>query len=329
VRRRAATSLRPALERLDARTLPSGAVTAALVAGTLEVRGDERDDRVVIRLVQGRGIAREVGERAAIEVSGAGRFPLGAVRSIDVAMGAGNDVVSLRFTRRKLAVVLDGGAGDDRIRGSAGVEQIRGGAGDDTIVGRGGRDTVDPGPGSNRVNGRIIIITDPAPGGGPVVGPDEPAPAPTTKPPFTILPPAPPALPDISGWVTRLTELVNAERAKRGLGTLAYNTQLEQIARIQAEQMVRFGLMQHTLPGAQYPDMRSRADAVGYRLEWLGENLAYNYPDPEGVVQGWIFSQGHRENLLFATATEMGVAVRLDEWGRVYVALELGRPAGA
>jgi hypothetical protein len=40
-----------------------------------------------------------------------------------------------------------------------------------------------------------------------------------------------------------------------------------------------------------------------------------------------MFSQGHRETLLYATSTEMGVAVRLDEWGRAYVALEMGRPA--
>jgi hypothetical protein len=41
-----------------------------------------------------------------------------------------------------------------------------------------------------------------------------------------------------------------------------------------------------------------------------------------------MFSQGHRDNLLFAPCTEMGLAVRLDQWGRVYVALEMGRPLG-
>jgi uncharacterized protein YkwD len=65
---------------------------------------------------------------------------------------------------------------------------------------------------------------------------------------------------------------------------------------------------------------------VGYALSWLGENLAYNYGDPEGVVQGWMMSTGHRDNMLFAPFTEMGAAIALDGGGRPYIALELGTP---
>jgi uncharacterized protein YkwD len=322
-----AHALRPAVESLADRTLPSASVTAALADGVLRVLGTAADDRITISLVQNRVILRTLGERAAIEVAGVGRFPLSAVRSIEVAAGAGNDRITLNVARKGLSVVLDGGAGDDTIRGSASAETIRGGAGNDTILGRGGRDTIDPGPGTNRVNGRKVVVNDSSP-----LSPTAPAPAAPSpsapKPPYTVLPTSPTPALDISGWGDRLATLVNAERAQRGLGVLAYNTQLEQIARIQVDQMVQFGLMQHELPGAQYPDMRGRADAVGYQLEWLGENLAYNYPDPEGVIQGWMFSQGHRDNLLFAPYTEMGLAVRLDQWGRVYVALEMGRPLG-
>jgi uncharacterized protein YkwD len=85
--------------------------------------------------------------------------------------------------------------------------------------------------------------------------------------------------------------------------------------------------MAHDLPNAQYPDLRSRAAAAGYRFNWLGENIAFNYPDPQGVMQGWMLSSGHRANILNTDYTEIGVAVALNADGRPYFAQEFGQPS--
>jgi uncharacterized protein YkwD len=223
---------------------------------------------------------------------------------------------------------VDGGAGDDLIRGRIGADIIYGGAGDDVILGRGGVDQIDPGAGRNLVNGQWMIVADPAPPSAPAPQASPPPSNPTANPPTWVLAPTDP-LPtiDVAAWVNRIYDLTNAERVKAGLNTLSINPKLVQIAQLQANQMVRYGKMQHEIPEAPYPDMRSRADAIGYKLEWLGENLAYNYGDPDSVVQGWMMSTGHRDNMLFAPFTEMGVAIGLDPNGRPYIALELGRPA--
>lgn len=74
--------------------------------------------------------------------------PWGQVRSVMVSAGGGNDVVqALAYTGDQPELVgyrlghfLDGGAGDDRIHGSAFVDEISGGSGRDLLSGAGGND---------------------------------------------------------------------------------------------------------------------------------------------------------------------------------------------
>jgi uncharacterized protein YkwD len=56
---------------------------------------------------------------------------------------------------------------------------------------------------------------------------------------------------------------------------------------------------------------RSPADrvrAVGYREKLVGENIAYGPKSAEEVVQGWLESSGHCENIMDARFAEMGIA---------------------
>src|SRR5947209_3798298 len=81
---------------------------------------------------------------------------------------------------------------------------------------------------------------------------------------------APPARPVVSsGGVfsateSRIFDLINAERVRRGIPALVYNPKLDQMAKIQAGQMATFQKMAHVLPGAELPTVVDRAHRVGY-----------------------------------------------------------------
>jgi uncharacterized protein YkwD len=47
---------------------------------------------------------------------------------------------------------------------------------------------------------------------------------------------------------------------------------------------------------------------VGYREKLVGENIAYGPKSAEEVVQGWLSSPGHCENIMDPRFAEMGVA---------------------
>jgi uncharacterized protein YkwD len=51
-----------------------------------------------------------------------------------------------------------------------------------------------------------------------------------------------------------------------------------------------------------------RVRAVGYREKLVGENIAYGPQSAEEVVQGWLDSPGHCENIMDPRFAEMGIA---------------------
>ncbi len=51
-----------------------------------------------------------------------------------------------------------------------------------------------------------------------------------------------------------------------------------------------------------------RVRAVGYQEKLVGENIAYGPKSAEEVVQGWLDSPGHCENIMDPRFAEMGIA---------------------
>jgi uncharacterized protein YkwD len=49
--------------------------------------------------------------------------------------------------------------------------------------------------------------------------------------------------------------------------------------------------------------------AVGYHEKLVGENIAYGPKSVEEVVQGWLDSPGHCENIMDPRFAEMGIAL--------------------
>lgn len=118
----------------------------------------------------------------------------------------------------------------------------------------------------------------------------------------------------------------NTERRAAGLPALTRNVNLMVAAQIQASQMANRNLMAHEIPGAQYPTLRSRLDAVSYPMRAAGENVAVGYEGGAQVVSGWMRSAGHRATILSTDYTELGTSVAVAGNGKLYYAQVFGRP---
>lgn len=145
-----------------------------------------------------------------------------------------------------------------------------------------------------------------------------------------VVPPAPsptsaPASGRYGATEARIFDLINSERRHQGLQTLAYNAQLDEMAKIQAQNMAHFQKMAHVIPEARLPTLTDRARYAAYPFGRLAENVALGYPDAPTVVQGWMTSKGHRANILNSDVVETGIGVARSSSGGVYYCQVFGR----
>jgi uncharacterized protein YkwD len=108
-----------------------------------------------------------------------------------------------------------------------------------------------------------------------------------------------------------LSAINAARRANGNHGPLAYNVQLENAARSQANLMASKDQMSHDLGVT----LRERVTAAGYQGA-VGENLAGGQHTIEQAIEGWLNSPGHRATLLSDKFVEFGLAVAAVEAGR-------------
>lgn len=118
--------------------------------------------------------------------------------------------------------------------------------------------------------------------------------------------------PDILGFATNiqvdnLLSLTNQKRAENGSGPLKLNPLLNQAAASKANFMFEKNFWAHNGPDGTTPwDFINRS---GYTYIVAGENLAKNFSDSQGVVDAWMNSSSHRENLLRTDYQDIGFAV--------------------
>lgn len=100
----------------------------------------------------------------------------------------------------------------------------------------------------------------------------------------------------------------NIQREKYGLGSLKESSQLYLSAQSKTEDIFLRQYFEHESPtGLNVSDLVKKA---GYEFIVLGENLAMgNFDSNEDLVQAWMDSPGHRENILNSSFSEIGVAV--------------------
>ncbi|RNF39988.1 S-layer homology domain-containing protein [Planococcus salinus] len=110
--------------------------------------------------------------------------------------------------------------------------------------------------------------------------------------------------------------LVNQERANANLTALEEDPELTRIAQLKAEDMAENDYFEHTSP--TYGEPWEMAVALGYPTNQVGENIAGGYKSPGETVAAWMDSQGHRENILRASYTHIGVGYAEDQDGFPY-----------
>lgn len=120
------------------------------------------------------------------------------------------------------------------------------------------------------------------------------------------------SLHDVLGFATdisveKLYQLTNEQRQKNNLPPLTINSSLTLAAQRKAENMFSENYWSHYSPDGKTPwDFILGA---GYKYEFAGENLAKNFLFSNGVVDAWMNSTTHRDNLLKKEYTEVGYAI--------------------
>jgi len=100
----------------------------------------------------------------------------------------------------------------------------------------------------------------------------------------------------------------NAERAKAGLPALVVNAKLSASAKLKVEDMFDNQYFGHDSPSDI--TIGDLAVKVEYEFISIGENLALgNFENDQDLIQAWMNSPGHRENILNPKYKEIGVAV--------------------
>ena len=120
------------------------------------------------------------------------------------------------------------------------------------------------------------------------------------------------AMPDILGYATdiHVEQLLNSTNAKRqslGLPPLALNAQLSAAAGNKAQDMFTKGYWAHNSPTGSTP--WDFITGSGYRYTVAGENLAKNFSTSDAVVEAWMASPTHRDNIAKSSYREVGFAV--------------------
>lgn len=112
--------------------------------------------------------------------------------------------------------------------------------------------------------------------------------------------------------------LTNKQRQKHHLKPVHNDSRLHEGAARHTREMLRRDCFDHECRNEK--DLVGRLSAVGYirsGTSWLvGENIAWGEREvgtPEAIVDAWMRSPAHRENILRGSFREIGVAVG---WGR-------------
>lgn len=107
--------------------------------------------------------------------------------------------------------------------------------------------------------------------------------------------------------VQELLSLTNQKRSQEGLPALVLNDKLSYAAQLKAGDMFEKNYWAHNAPEGTTPWVFIKK--AGYDYVYAGENLARGFSFSADVVNAWIASPSHRENMLSKNYREIGFAV--------------------
>ena len=105
----------------------------------------------------------------------------------------------------------------------------------------------------------------------------------------------------------RVLALTNEVRRQYDLPIVQEDSLLDKAAQEKAQDMLENKYFDHFSPTGISPWYW--IDKSGYDYYYAGENLAMNFLDSEEVIDGWLNSPSHKENLLNKDYKDIGIAV--------------------
>jgi uncharacterized YkwD family protein len=120
-----------------------------------------------------------------------------------------------------------------------------------------------------------------------------------------------------STFASQVVNLVNQERAKAGLQALSSYNALSVMALDKAKDMYYSNYFDHTSP--KYGSPFDMMNSYGIRYSYAGENIAKGQRTPQEVMNAWMNSAGHRQNILNPHYTKIGVAFFNGEWVQEFI----------
>lgn len=114
----------------------------------------------------------------------------------------------------------------------------------------------------------------------------------------------------------QILTLVNAERSSRGLRPLSPHSEATKVARVKSYDMSKYNYFSHNSPiwGSSFKIMKH------FDIEYVaaGENIAVGYSGADSVMNGWMNSTGHRNNILSEKFTHLGIGIYCSDNGKMY-----------
>lgn len=110
----------------------------------------------------------------------------------------------------------------------------------------------------------------------------------------------------------RILDLVNSARAQAGLPPLQMNAALQAAAQEHSEDMLQNNYFDHTSRDGLSP--MQRMQSAGYNGTSYGENIAEGQQSPEKVMNDWMNSPEHRQNILSPNYGEIGIGIAGNVW---------------
>ena len=108
-----------------------------------------------------------------------------------------------------------------------------------------------------------------------------------------------------------ILDLVNAHRQSIGLKSLKPLDIVSGVAEGHTNYMIESGEISHD----NFPE-RSEKLMKSTNAKAVGENVAYGYGSAEGVVNGWLNSEGHRKVIENSCYTYFGISTECNMQGR-------------
>ncbi|MDS0527404.1 CAP domain-containing protein [Clostridium sp. SHJSY1] len=135
-----------------------------------------------------------------------------------------------------------------------------------------------------------------------------------------------------------IVTLCNQERAKVGLGPLANNETLRQIARYKSDEMLQYKYFDHTSPITKYAPW-DLAKTFNWTFGAFAENIWMTQTTldsknnsavssfkasvtAQNIMNSWMNSPGHKANILSKSYTKIGVGVAFSNSGKTYATQE-------